>query len=105
MTKTKEYREKQTSKEAHMLALVPSLRIPDPDLLLNTPDTVLPKEEKSVWILEEEIGFWNSQGGDKGKHVCFLACLLFSIFLSLSHIKYLFACLFVSPLPLELMIT
>ena len=37
----------------------------------------LPKEEKSVWILEEEIGFWNSQGGEKGKHVCLLSCLFF----------------------------
>ena len=41
MTKTKEYREKQTSKEANMLALVPSLRIPEPYLLLNNPDTFL----------------------------------------------------------------
>ena len=47
----------------------------------------LPKEEKCVWIFEEEIGFWNSQGGEKGKHVCLLSCLFFSIFLSLSHIK------------------
>lgn len=42
----------------------------------------LPKEEKNIWILEEEeIGFWNSQGGE------LLACLFFSIFISLSHRK------------------
>ena len=41
----------------------------------------LPKEEKNIWILEKEIGFWNSQGGE------LLACLFFSIFISLSHIK------------------
>ena len=41
MTKTKEYREKQTSKQANMFALVSSLRIPEPYLLLNNPDTFL----------------------------------------------------------------
>ena len=60
----------------------------------------LPKEEKCVWILEEEIGFWNSQGGEKGKHVCLIACLVFSIFLSLSHRFFFFF-----SLNLELMIT
>ena len=50
MTKTKEYREKQTSKEAHMLALVPSLRIPEPYLLLNNPDTFLLFGERRLLI-------------------------------------------------------
>ena len=47
----------------------------------------LRKVKKGVWILEEEMGFWDSQGGEKGKDVCLLACLFFSIFLSLSHRK------------------
>ena len=58
----------------------------------------LPKEERGVWILEEEIGFWNSQVGEKGKYVCLLVYLFFSIFLSLSHI-------FFFSLNLELMMT
>ena len=50
MTKTKEYREKQTSKEANMLALVPSLRIPEPYLLLKNPDTFLLFGERRLLI-------------------------------------------------------
>ena len=41
MAKTKEYREKQTSKQANMFALVSSLRIPEPYLLLKNPETFL----------------------------------------------------------------
>ena len=50
----------------------------------------LPKEEKGLWILEDEIRLWNSPEGEKGKDVYLLACLFFSIFLSLSHIKCFF---------------
>jgi len=29
----------------------------------------VPKEERWVWALKEEIGVWNSQGGGKDKHL------------------------------------
>ena len=57
----------------------------------------LRKVKKGVWILEE-MGLWDSQGGEKSKDVCLLLCLFFSVFLRLSHRKcfvFVFVCLFV----------
>ena len=31
----------------------------------------IPKEEKVIWAHEAEVGFWNSQGGGKDKHIFF----------------------------------
>ena len=44
----------------------------------------VPKEEKGVWALKEDIGVWHSQKGGKGKR------FFPSIFLSLSSIKLFF---------------
>ena len=57
-------------------------------------ESICRQVDKKSWVLKEEKGVWNSQGGGKDKHFFFP-----STFLSLSHINQFFS---LSP---ELMIT